>query len=53
MQKIPAANLTFCVHLAHYMAAGTASATTLNGASGARLLGGALASSITVTEVKA
>lgn len=68
MQVSPGtANLTFCVHLTHYMTAGTTSATTfrvragangastttLNGASGARLLGGTLASSITVTEVKA
>lgn len=61
------ANLTFNVKFTHYMMAGTTSAmtfrvragangastTTLNGASGARLLGGAMASSITVTEVKA
>lgn len=68
MQVSPnTANLTFCVRLVHYMTAGTTSATTfrvragangastttLNGASGARLLGGVLASSITVTEVKA
>jgi hypothetical protein len=51
----------------HYMTAGTTSATTFrvraggsnagtttfNGSSGARLLGGVMASSITITEVKA
>lgn len=60
------ANAFLAIHFRHYMAAGTISATTFkvrvgsnaagtttfNGISGARILGGALASSITITEIK-
>lgn len=68
MQVSPGtANLVFCVALDGEVVSGSltpttfsvrvgaanASTTTMNGASGAQLLGGAMASSITVTEVKA
>lgn len=67
MQVLGGANTVGIVRFSHYMTAGTTSATTFkvragatsagttyfNGASAAGLLGGVLASSITITEIKA
>ena len=62
----PNVNLPGCIHFTHYMAAGTTSATTFrvrggvssagtmtfNGKAAGRLMGGVMASSITISEIK-
>lgn len=66
MQENSAATHLACVKFTHYMTAGTTSATTFkiragssaagtttfNGSGGARLFGGVMSSSITITEIK-
>lgn len=66
-QGTPAQNVQCTIKLTYYMTSGTTSATTFkvriggssagtttfNGASGARKMGGVMASSITITEIKA